>query len=188
MRNLLNPKWLFIINTLPLVLLYFLFFGQFNIIKTLLDDNSIQLWKSFGFSLGIIGLLNFAYTVYLTLKQKDVSVWYGLLALLCYIPFIYLYGYHLDKIIPFSVPQWMVSGNIFLYVGTFLMPTLAYSLFILVSHFTPEKKEHKAWSNFLIAIGISKIPGTLIMFMEKFSFEEINVFFAFLTKLSDIVL
>ncbi len=154
MRNLLNPKWLFIINTLPLVLLYFLFFGQFNIIKTLLDDNSIQLWKSFGFSLGIIGLLNFAYTVYLTLKQKDVSVWFGLLALLCYIPFIYLYGYHLDKIIPFSVPQWMVSGNIFLYVGTFLMPTLAYSLFILVSHFTPEKKEHKAWSNFLIAIGI----------------------------------
>lgn len=154
MRNLLNPKWLLIINTLPLVLLYFLFFGQFNIIKTLLDENSIQLWKYFGFSLGIIGLLNFAYTVYLTLKQKDVSVWYGLLALLCYIPFIYLYGYHLDKIIPFSIPQWMVSGNIFLYVGTFLMPTLAYSLFILVSHFTPENKEHKAWTNFLIAIGI----------------------------------
>ena len=154
MRNLLNPKWLFIINTLPLVVLFFLFFGQFNIIKTLLEENSIQLWKSFGFSLGVLGLLNFAFAVYLTLKKKNVSVWYGLLALLCYIPFIYLYGYHLDKIIPFSVPQWMVSGNIFLYVGTFLMPTLAYSLFILVSHFTSENKEHKAWVNFLIAIGI----------------------------------
>lgn len=34
------------------------------------------------------------------------------------------------------------------------MPTLAYSLFVLVSHFTPESKEHKAWMNFLIAIGI----------------------------------
>jgi hypothetical protein len=154
MRNLLNPKWLFIINTLPLVVLFFLFFGQFNIIKTLLEENSIQLWKSFGFSLGVLGLLNFAFAVYLTLKKKNVSVWYGLLALLCYIPFIYLYGNHLDKIIPFSVPQWMVSGNIFLYVGTFLMPTLAYSLFILVSHFTSENKEHKAWVNFLIAIGI----------------------------------
>ena len=154
MRNLLNPKWLFIINTLPLVVLYFLFFGQFNIIKTLLDASSIELWKSFGLSLGIIGLLNFTYAVYLTLKQKDVSVWYGLIALISYIPFIYLYGYHLDKIIPFSIPQWMVSGNIFLYVGTFLMPTLAYSLFILVSHFTPENKEHKAWVNFLIAIGV----------------------------------
>ncbi|MBK6497643.1 MAG: hypothetical protein IPG00_05545 [Saprospiraceae bacterium] len=48
----------------------------------------------------------------------------------------------------------MVSGNIFLYVGTFIMPTLAYSLFVLVSHFTPENKEHKAWVNFLVAIGI----------------------------------
>lgn len=154
MRNLLNPKWLFVINTLPLVVLFFLFFGQFNIIKTLLEESSIQLWKSFGLSLGILGVMNFAYGVYLTLKKKDVSVWYGLIALLCYIPFIYLYGYHLDKIIPFSIPQWMVSGNIFLYVGTFLMPTLAYSLFVLVSHFTPENKEHKAWINFLIAIGI----------------------------------
>ena len=154
MRNLLNPKWLFIINTLPLVVLFFLFFGQFNIIKALLEENSIQLWKSFGLSLGIIGLLNFAYAVYLTLKKENVSVWFGLIALLFYIPFIYLYGYHLDKIIPFSIPQWMVSGNIFLYVGTFLMPTLAYSLFVLVTYFTPENKEHKAWVNFLIAIGI----------------------------------
>ena len=154
MRNLLNPKWLFIINTLPLVVLFFLFFGQFNIIKTLLEENNIRLWKSFGLSLGILGILNFAYAVYLSLKKKKVSVWYGLLALLCYLPFIYLYGYHLDRIIPFSIPQWMVSGNIFLYVGTFLMPTLAYSLFILVSHFTPKNKEHKAWVNFLIAIAI----------------------------------
>ena len=154
MKNLLNSKWLFIINTLPLSVLCFLFFGQFNIIKTLLDENSIQLWKSFGLSLGVLGLLNFAYAVYLTFKKKHVSVWYGLFALLCYIPFIYLYGYHLDEIIPFSIPQWMVSGNIFLYVGTFIMPTLAYSLFVLVSHFTPENKEHKAWVNFLVAIGI----------------------------------
>ncbi len=154
MRNLLNPKWLFVINTLPLVVLFFLIFGQFNIIKTLLEESSIQLWKSFGLSLGVLGLMNFAYAVYLILKKKNVSVWFGLIALLCYIPFIYLYGYHLDKIIPFSIPQWMVSGNIFLYVGTFLMPTLAYSLFVLVSHFTPENKEHKAWANFLIAIGI----------------------------------
>ncbi len=160
MRNLLNPKWLFIINTLPLVVLYLLFFGQFNIIKTLLEESSIQLWKSFGFSLGVLVLLNFVYAIYLTLKKKNVSVWFGLIALFCYIPFIYLYGYHLDKIIPSSVPQWMVSGNIFLYVGTFLMPTLAYSLFILVFHFTPENKEHKAWMSFLFAIG-TPIAGYL---------------------------
>ena len=154
MRNLLNPKWLFVTNTLPLVVLFFIFIGQFNIIKTLLEESSIQLWKSFGIWLGVLGLLNFAYTVYLSLKKKNVSLWFGLVAPLCYIPFIYLYSYHFDKFIPFSIPQWMVSDNIFLYVGTFLMPTLAYSLFVLVSHFTAENKEHKAWVNFLIAICI----------------------------------
>lgn len=61
MRNLHNPKWLYIVNTLPLVVLFFLFFGQFSIIKTLLDEDCIRLWKIFGLSLGVLGLLNFVY-------------------------------------------------------------------------------------------------------------------------------
>jgi len=154
MRNLLNPKWLFIINTLPLVVLFILFFEQYNIIKTLLDETNIQLWKSFGLSLGFLGLLNFIYAVYLTLKKQNISAWYSVIALPCYLSFIYLYGCNLDKIVPFSVPQWMLSENIFIYVGTFLMPTLAYCLFLLVVHFTPETKTYKAWANFLMAMGI----------------------------------
>lgn len=154
MRSLLNPKWLFVINTLPILVLFVLIFGQFNIIKTLLEKDNIQLWKSFSLTLGILGLSNFFYAVFLILKKQNVSVWYSGLALLCYIPFIYLYGYYLDQIIPFNIPEWMISENIFLYVGTFLMPTLAYSLFVLITHFTPENKEHKAWVSFLIAIAI----------------------------------
>ncbi len=154
MKNLLNPKWLFIINTLPILILFILLYGQFNIIKTLLDENSIQLWTSFGLSLGILGLLNFSFAIYLTLNKKHIPIWYSPLAFLCYIPFIYLYAYYLDDIIPFSIPQWMVSGNIFMYVGTFLMPTLAYALFILVAYFTSTDKEHKAGINFLITIAI----------------------------------
>ena len=152
MRNLLNPKWLFFINTLPIVVLFFLFIGEFNIIKSLLNAENIKLWKTFGLTLVVLGLLNFGYAVWLTIKKQKVSVFYGVLALLCYIPFVYLFGFHSDKIIPFSIPQWMFSGNNILYVGTFLMPTLAYSLFVLVAHFTPETTEHKAWKNFLIAI------------------------------------
>ena len=152
MQNLLNPKWLFFINTLPIVVLFFLFIGEFNIIKSLLNAENIKLWKTFGLTLVVLGLLNFGYAVWLTIKKQKVSVFYGVLALLCYIPFVYLFGFHSDKIIPFSIPQWMFSGNNILYVGTFLMPTLAYSLFVLVAHFTPETTEHKAWKNFLIAI------------------------------------
>nr|WP_288834896.1 MSEP-CTERM sorting domain-containing protein [uncultured Flavobacterium sp.] len=154
MRNLLNPIWIFIVNTLPIVLLFFLFYGEFNIIKSFLNQENIYLWKIFSWIFGILGLLNFAYALYLTVKKQNVSFWYGGLALLLYIPLIYLYGYNADKIIPFSVPQWMIEGNMILYVGTFLMPTLAYSLFILVYHFTSGVKEYKAWKNFLIAIVI----------------------------------
>lgn len=154
MQNLHNPRWLLIVNTLPIVVLGLIFIGQYNIIETLLEDDTIKLWKAFSFALGILGIFNFVYTLYLIFKKKNVSVWYSLLALLFYIPFIYLYANHLDKIIPFYVPRWITPNNIFLYVGTFLMPTLLYAMFILVSHFTPQHKEQKAWINFLLAIGI----------------------------------
>lgn len=154
MRNLLNPKWLFLINTLPIVVLFFLFIGEYNIIKSLLNAENIELWKTFGMTLGFLGILNFCYTTLLTIKKQKVSVFYGILALLCYIPFIYLFGFYSDKIIPFSIPQWMFSGNNIIYVGTFLMPTLAYSLFVLVAHLTSERSEHNALKNFLIAITI----------------------------------
>ncbi|MDF1699479.1 MAG: MSEP-CTERM sorting domain-containing protein, partial [Saprospiraceae bacterium] len=154
MRNLLNPKWLFVINTFPIVVLFFLLNGQFTIIKSLLEENSIDLWNHFAITLGVLGILNFVFALYLTMKKKTVPIWYGLAALLCYIPFMYLYGYHFNDIIPFSIPNWMISGNPFVYVGTFLMPTLVYSLFVLVLYCTPNNKEHRAWVNFLIAIGI----------------------------------
>jgi hypothetical protein len=173
MRNLLNSKWLFIINTLPIAVLFILFFGQFNIIKTLLDENSIRLWKMFALTLGILGLLNFVYAVYLTVRKQNVSAFYGILALLCYIPFIYLYGFHLEKLIPFDIPQWMISGNLFLYAGTFLMPTLAYSLFVLVAHCTAETKEHKAWINFLIAIAVP-VLGYLFSLLWDFVWRFIH--------------
>lgn len=154
MRNLHNPKWLFLINTLPIAVLFFLFISQFNIIKSLLEPDSIKLWKTFGIILGSIAIINFLYSAYLTFSKKTVSVYYGLIALLVYIPFIYLYGLHSEKIIPFSIPRWMIPGDMILYVGTFLMPTLAYSLFILVTYFTPDTKEYKPWKSFLSAIAV----------------------------------
>lgn len=152
MKNLINPKWLLFINTLPIVVLFILFTGEYTVIKSLLNTENIKLWKTFGLTLGTLGILNFGYTVWSTIKKQMVSVHYSILALLCYISFIYLFGFHLENIIPSSIPQWMFSGNCILYVGTFLMPTLAYSLFVLVTHFTPETTEHSAWKNFLIAI------------------------------------
>lgn len=152
MRNLLNPKWLIVINTLPILVLFFIGFGQFNIIKSILAEHNLQLWKNFGVSLGVIGILNFTYSVYSIIKKKNVSVWFSSIALITNCSFIYLFGYYLNFILPFSIPLWMNTGNLFLYVLTFLMLTIIHSLIVLVIHFTPENKEYPASTNFLIAI------------------------------------
>lgn len=162
MKNVLNPKWIFVINTFPIVVLFVFFAGEFTIFKSLLNEESLYLWTVFGWTLGILGLLNFGYALYLTSKKQSLSFWYGLIALLLYIPFLYLYSWHIDKIFPRSIPQWMVSGNIVLYVGTFLMPTLAYSLFIVVYYFTSDTKEHSPLMNFVIAL-IVPIAGYLFI-------------------------
>ncbi|MBW1294927.1 MSEP-CTERM sorting domain-containing protein [Aquimarina litoralis] len=154
MHNLRNPKWLLIINTLPIVLVFFLFWSQFSIIKSLLEDSHIAYWKIFGSVLFVLGVLNLIYTLFLIIRKKQVSAIYGWIALLVYIPFIYLYGENADQIIPFSIPRWMLSGNILLYLGTFLMPTLFYSLLIIVLQFTPKDKKHNALINFAAAIAI----------------------------------
>lgn len=154
MRSLLNPKWLFVINSLPIALLFLLYYGQFNIIKSLLNEESIALWKSFAIALGILGITNFTYAIYLMVKHQKVSIIYSIVALLTYIYFIYLYGIYLNRIAPNSIPRWMIPGNLYLYAGTFLMPTLAYALFVLVIYCTPEKGKQKAWQNFLAAISI----------------------------------
>jgi len=163
MQNLLNPKWILIINTIPIILVSFLFFGQFTIINSLLEDNHITHWKYFGWALFVLGFLNLVYALFLIIKKRKVSILYGFIALLLYIPFIYLYYEYSDEIIPFSIPQWMVSSNFYLYIGTFLMPTLAYSLFIIVIRCTPKNKSQNALLNFGGALGI---PVIMYLFFQ----------------------
>ena len=154
MKNLLNPKWLLAINTLPIVLLFLLFLSDYNIIKTLLTEENITYWKGYGLSLLILASLNLVYTLFCIFKEKDVSIYYGFISLFLYILFIYQYNIDAKYILPRSIPQWMLSGDLLIYVGTFLMPTLIHALFIIVIKLTSTKKEHKAWQNFLISITI----------------------------------
>ncbi|WP_378183273.1 MSEP-CTERM sorting domain-containing protein [Aquimarina sp. SS2-1] len=154
MYNLRNPKWLLLINTLPIVLIFLLFWSQFTIIKSLLENSNLQYWKIFGSILLLLGLLNLIYTTFLIVRKREVSYIYGWIALSLYIPFIYIYSQYSDQIIPFSIPRWMVSGNIVLYLGTFLMPSLVYSLFIIVLQLTSKNKNHNALINFFAAIAV----------------------------------
>jgi hypothetical protein len=152
MRSLLKPRWIFIISTLPIFILLFICFGEYQVIKTLLNPITSILWLKFGLALLILAVLNFGYAMYLEIKKQELSVWYGFASLFIHIAFLYVYGMYADDILPFSIPRWMVSENIMIYVGTFLMPTLAYALLIVIVKLTPENKNHAAWKSFLVAV------------------------------------
>lgn len=136
MRNLLNPKWLFIVNTLPIIAFFILMAGDYTVIRSLLDEDNIGLWRSFALMLGILGGLNVAYAIYLLKSKRNVSVGYAVIALVLHIIFIYTCLYYWEDMIPFTIPRWMTSDGM-LYVGTFLMPTLIYCIFVLVVRLTP---------------------------------------------------
>lgn len=152
MRKLLNPKWLFLSNTLPLAILLFLEWSEFKIIKSLLDEKSITLWYTFATTLIMLIVCNAAYAIIQIRRKKRLDLRYCIVSLIAYISYIYLYYYNSDDIIPFSIPDWMISGNIFMYVGSFLMPTLIHSLFAAVIILTPDVKNEKAWQNILLAV------------------------------------
>jgi len=154
MRNLLNPLWLLIINTLPIGVLFFIAFGEYNIINSLLSEENIYLWKKFTLALSSLAIVNLAYAVLLVVNKRKIPIHYGFAVLLTYIPFLYLFGNNYDDIVPFNIPDWMMSGEMILYVGTFLMPTLAHAILIIVTKLTAENKEYKAWKNFVAAIGV----------------------------------
>ena len=155
MKSLSQPKWIFITNTLPILLLFILFGREYVIIKSLLTESHIDLIYNYATILGLLTTITTAYGVYLTVKKKTIPKSYGFISLLLYTSYLYLYVYHYDDMIPFNIPNWMVSENLSIYAYTFLMPTLAYALLLLVHHFSPQEKQGRhAAKSFAIAVAI----------------------------------
>ena len=176
MRGFLNPKWIFAVNTIPIIVLFFLFTSQISLISSLLNESNIRLLISFGVALGILGVSNFIYAAYLIKQKRNIHALYGIITLVCFITFIYLHIFKLSDMLPFSFSRWMISEDIYFYASTFLMPTLCHAFFVLILRLTPDIKSrtqasdenespsdaeysairltHKAWMSFLIAIAI----------------------------------
>jgi hypothetical protein len=169
MKNLLNPKWLLIVNTFPIILLFFLFWGEYSIIQSLLTEEHLYYWTLFGFSLAILSSFVLTYSILCILNKKEISIYFSIFSLLSYTSYLLLYGYNSSKIIPFNIPNWMLSDDIFLYVGTFIMPTLVHSLLIIVIRLTKNQlsttkyQSSAIWMNFIKA---SVIPISWYVFFQ----------------------
>lgn len=154
MKKLLDPRWIFIVNTLPVILLIFIGWSELHIIESFLSASELSLWKVFASSLIGLSGLSFAYAAIQSIRKEHICIFYSVISLVIYAIYLYVYANYSNDFVPWNVPRWLFSGNIYLYVGTFLMPTLIHSLLCLVVIFTPETKEIKAWPNILAALFI----------------------------------
>ncbi|WP_412468015.1 MSEP-CTERM sorting domain-containing protein [Pedobacter sp. KLB.chiD] len=155
MKNLLNPKWLIVINIIPTVILLLLFYSQYNMIKSLLSTKTAVIWLDFSLILILFTIAQLVYTLYSIYKKYNISIFYAFFNLLIYTIFLYAYAQYTDELMPFSIPQWMINVDVVLYPGTFLMPTLVHSLFILVEFSSRKSRSSSsAWLSFLYGIAI----------------------------------
>lgn len=166
MKNLLNPRWLLLIHTAPVLFLTFLLSAQYAIIKSALSEENILLCTIFASSLFVLTASIFVYTVIQMLRKKSLSIYYGFVSLSAHVIFLYVYCNYLSDMVPLSTPLWILGDDIIIYVGTFLMPTMAHAVLIIVLWLTPEDKKHRPWMNLLWALLIPMswyIFGQLIL-------------------------
>lgn len=154
MKNLLNPKWLILINIIPTVVLMLLLYAQFGIIKSLLPPETAVIWLNFALILILLTCAQLVYIVYSIYKKYNISIIYAFFSLLVYTILLYTYAQYTDILIPFSIPRWMINVDVTLYPGTFLMPTLIHALFILVEFSSRKSRSSSAWLSFLYGISI----------------------------------
>jgi hypothetical protein len=174
MNSLLNPRSVFVANTLPQTILLLAYYSQYTVIRTQLDADSLWLWTCFGFTMLLLVLLNFAFALALTIKRKPLPVIYGVLALVTYTAYVIAWYFHSDKLIPWSIPRWAISEDAWFYTLTFIMPALAHAVFMIVAGVTNMERNPSIWKNL---VGAILIPGILYLsFLAAAKLIRVNFF------------
>ncbi|MBJ6110304.1 MSEP-CTERM sorting domain-containing protein [Hymenobacter sp. BT523] len=153
MHSLRNPKWLFLTNTFPTAVLLLLCSGEFAVVHTLLPASSVALWQAYGLALLAMGVVAACYAGTQLARQRPLGGWFSVAVLVGYSLWLCLLTVESNKLLPpGAVPRWMLPTEPLLMAWTFLMPTLAYAMLVLVARFTPDDQPHSAAPNILLAV------------------------------------
>lgn len=181
MKNLLSPKWIFLVNTFPTILLILpniiFFIEKWNITYSSWLKYSPFLWNWFVGILLILSLLCARYAFHQISKHRPVSLIYGFGTLLTYIPFLYAYYLSPSLFFP-NLLQQAIPYKIYSYTGTLLMPTLGHAFFVIVDCISKNRgKQTKSSKNFAVAISIPIAWYLFIQLILPF-WKKINIDFS----------
>ncbi len=86
--------------------------------------------------------------------KKQMDLIYPVVGILTSVGAMYAYYYYLfsEELVPGSIPDWMTSGDLFIAVGAFLMPTILYCLLCLVMIVTNTENDRRPWAEFGLSI------------------------------------
>lgn len=158
MRNLLKAQWILVFNNLCLAIAGLLLYQHYGVFKTLLSEESLELWTDLSGILSTMFLLSLLSYLYFRLRKKTVNQLFAGLNIIANVLIIYWYYYHINRLIPSSIPNWMIPVNLEFYLGTFLLPAILYSLVVMVVRNNSDVQSAKGIRSilaaFLIPLGV----------------------------------
>jgi len=151
---------LFATTTLPQVLLLLVFYSQYTLLRSQLDETEIHMWHLFATILGVLVVSTLATGVRCIKRQKPLPATYAIFTLLAYSAYLVTYYLFESEIFPRSIPNWVLSEDSHFYTVTLLMPALAHGVFILVAHLTRPEDDPSIVASIMGGIFV---PGGLVV-------------------------
>ncbi|KAB3531538.1 MSEP-CTERM sorting domain-containing protein [Alkaliphilus serpentinus] len=133
MTRLYKPAFIFLVVTLPQVVLLAILSRIYTIINTELSRESILTWQLLASYLIIALSVYSIYGIYSVIKKREVHTYLAVSIAFIYSLFIALFMFNQRELIPSAIPNWMLFGiSPVATLLTLTMPALLYSLIITV--------------------------------------------------------
>ncbi len=154
MNFLTNPRWLFAVTTLPILIFSWLAYRQYTLIASLLNTGEKDSWLLFAYATVVLLLSVTGAGVWLARNKQKVPVALAVGLFMATGLYLFFGVWSMEHLTPWRIPNWLAGEDLLLYLFTFSMPAMGYSLLAAVHYATPEPEERKVWPNFAGAFGI----------------------------------
>ena len=161
-----NPRWLFALHTLPMLVFAWLCYQQYTLVESILEPHNRAYWSVFGWVTAGFTVAVALYAAYLVSRERRIDlVGTGVLFMTgaMYAAYVLTTA---ETMMPWRLPRWLGSSNdLVMYLATFGMPTMGYCLLAAVHILTPEDEDIRVAPNILGMLAVPVVAYLSVMVM-----------------------